>query len=242
MTSPDSKLPNDDDPQDLETLTNADKLRVTLEIVVAALILAVIYYLFAPEEEIDLAPPLQESQIDPIIRAQIDTSTKQNPIEQDTSSSEKVAPLDASPSQENSINEIEPVKTAITEGGSARELINRLRSGELSFNAEQLLEQATIHQNEGRLTDAYLLLFYAARKGNAAAAFSLASLHDPNHFTAGNQLLEKPNSYQAHKWYSAAADKGIAEATERLRTLKETTEEQAKQGDPAAMRLLLNWQ
>jgi hypothetical protein len=56
MTSPDSQLP-DDDPQDAQTVTNADRLRVTLEITIAVLILAAIYYIFAPKEDIDLPPP-----------------------------------------------------------------------------------------------------------------------------------------------------------------------------------------
>ena len=53
MTSPDAKLP-DDDTRDVETLTTSDRLRVTLEIAIAALILTAIYYIFAPEEDIDL--------------------------------------------------------------------------------------------------------------------------------------------------------------------------------------------
>ncbi|MGD8913374.1 MAG: hypothetical protein PVJ68_11625, partial [Candidatus Thiodiazotropha sp.] len=61
MTSSDSK-PANDDTQDVETLTRSDRLRVALEIAVAALILAAIYYLFAPEEEVDLPTPLEESQ------------------------------------------------------------------------------------------------------------------------------------------------------------------------------------
>jgi TPR repeat protein len=86
------------------------------------------------------------------------------------------------------------------------------------------------------------LLFYAAREGDAEAAFSLAGMHDPNHFTKGNPLLEKPDAYQAHKWYLAAAGKGVSKANERLRRLRQTTEKNAKKGDPAAKRLLLNWQ
>jgi TPR repeat protein len=240
MTRPDSNLP-DDDPQDVESLTNADRLRVALEIGIAALILVAIYYLFAPEKEIDLAPPLQESQIDPIIRDQIDSPTKQSaPLEQETGSPKAVTSTDTPTPKERS-DETESAPPVI-EGGSARELIKRLRTGELTYDSNQILKQVSDHQNQGRLTDAYLLLFYAAREGDAQAAFSLASLHDPNHFSEGNPLLEKPDSYQAHKWYSAAAEKGVSEATERLRILRKTTEEQANRGDSAAMRLLLNWQ
>jgi TPR repeat protein len=240
MTRPDSKLP-EDNLQDVESMTNADRLRVALEIGIAALILVAIYYLFAPEKEIDLAPPLQESQIDPIIRDQIDSSTQQSaPLEQETDSPKVVISTEIPTPKEGS-DETESALPVI-EGGSARELIKRLRAGELAFDSKQILEQVSDHQNQGRLTDAYLLLFYAAREGDAQAAFSLASMHDPNHFSEGNPLLEKPDSYQAHKWYSAAADKGVSQATERLRILRKTTEERANSGDSAAMRLLLNWQ
>jgi TPR repeat protein len=240
MTRPDSKLP-EDNLQDVESMTNADRLRVALEIGIAALILVAIYYLFAPEKEIDLAPPLQESQIDPIIRDQLDSSTQQSaPLEQETDSPKVVISTEIPTPKEGS-DETESALPVI-EGGSARELIKRLRAGELAFDSKQILEQVSDHQNQGRLTDAYLLLFYAAREGDAQAAFSLASMHDPNHFSEGNPLLEKPDSYQAHKWYSAAADKGVSQATERLRILRKTTEERANSGDSAAMRLLLNWQ
>ncbi|MEW8027352.1 MAG: hypothetical protein AB2792_02535 [Candidatus Thiodiazotropha sp.] len=242
MTSPDSKLP-DEYAQDQEKLTSSDKLRVALEIAIAALILAAIYYFFAPEEEIDLAPPLEENQIDPIIRAQIDSATEQTaPVEPDADTTEEAAIVDDSSHSEKSASESTPAEKALIDGGSARALISRLRSGETAFSPEQILNQATTYQNQGKLTDAYLLLFYAAREGDATAAFSLASMHDPNHFTEGNPLLDKPNPYQAHKWYSAAADKGLTKATERLNRLRKATEEQAKKGDLAAKRLLLNWQ
>lgn len=242
MTSPDYKL-TDDDPRDVESLTNADRLRVTLEIVIAALILAAIYYLFAPEQEVDLPPPLQESQIDPIIRDQIETAARQRtPVQQETGSTKPIASTDTPEVPGKGERAAEPAETPVIEGVSARELIKRLRTGELALDSEQILAQATRHQSEGRLTDAYLLLFFAAREGDGAAAFSLASMHDPNHFIEGNPLLEQPDAYQAHKWYTVAADKGMAEATERLRVLRKSTEELAKSGDSAATRLLLNWQ
>jgi TPR repeat protein len=242
MTSPDSNLP-DDDARDVEAITNADRLRVTLEIAVAALILAAIYYIFAPEEDIDLPAPLEESQIDPIIHAQIESSANQTtPSEDKAVATEEAAHIDSPSQLEHSVEETEPADIAAIEGGGARALIARLRAGETDFNPDQVLNQITIYQNEGKTTDAYLLLFFAAREGDATAAFSLASMHDPNHFTKGNPLLEKPDAYQAHKWYSAAAEKGIPKANERLRRLKQTTEKKAKKGDLAAKRLLLNWQ
>jgi hypothetical protein len=241
MTRPDSKLP-DDDLQDVGSMTNADWLRVALEIGIAALILVAIYYLFAPEKEIDLDPPLQQSQIDPIIREQIDSTTQQSAPSQPETVKPKAITSTDTPSPKESTDETESATPPVIEGGSARELIERLRTGEVALDSKQILAQVSDHQNQGRLTDAYLLLFYAAREGDAEAAFSLASMHDPSHFSEGHPLLEKPDAYQAHKWYSAAADKGVSEATERLRVLRKNTEAQAKSGDSAAMRLLLNWQ
>jgi TPR repeat protein len=242
MTSTDSKIP-DDDVRDVAKLTNSDRLRVTLELVVAALILAAIYYIFAPQDDIDLPPPLEKSQIDPIIRAEIDAASNQTaPTEKSVVAKEEVARLDSPSQLKQRTKPAEPVDNAVSEGGSARALIARLRAGETAWNPDQILNQVTTYQNEGKSTDAYLLLFYAAREGDASAAFSLASMHDPNHFTKGNPLLDKPDAYQAHKWYSAAAGKGISKANERLRRLRQTTEKQAKKGDPAAKRLLLNWQ
>ncbi|MES9970037.1 MAG: hypothetical protein ABW092_08365 [Candidatus Thiodiazotropha sp.] len=241
MTSPDSKIPDEYD-QDVEKPTNSDRLRVVLEITIAALILTGIYFIFAPEDEIDLAPPLEQSQIDPIIRAQIDSKAEQPSPEEQPSSSQTSTVEETTANLDVAATDDLSTETTDIEGGPARSLISRLRSGETRFDPQQILNQVDTYQKEGMLTDAYLLLFYAAREGDGMAAFSLADMHDPNHFSKGNPLLEKPDSYQAHKWYSVAAGKGIDEANERLRSLKRTTEALAKKGDLAAQRLLLNWQ
>ncbi|MEW8507259.1 MAG: hypothetical protein AB2598_11180 [Candidatus Thiodiazotropha sp.] len=248
MSNSDSSLP-DEYAENQESTKTSDRVRVTLEIAVAALILVGIYYLFAPDEEIDLAP-LKESQIDPIIRAQIDSATQQTtpapsptiPDEQPIDSDAGAASGEEQPLQVATVTaDAGSTESDPGEGGFARELISRLRSGQASITPEQLLEQVTRYQDEDRPTDAYLLLFYAAREGNGMAAFTLAGMHDPNHFAAGNPLLENPDAYQAHKWYSAALDEGISEARERLSALRKRAEEQAKNGDLAAQRLLLNW-
>lgn len=241
MTNSDSRLP-DEYVHDGESPTTSDRLRVVLEIAIAALILTGIYYLFEPEDEINLTPPLEESQIDPIIRAQIDSAREPStPAVEDSNKTDNVATAIEAPPPENAQVSNKDAENNSVEGGSARALISRLRSGETTYSPQQILDQVSAFQNQGKATDAYLLLFYAAREGNGNAAFSLASMHDPNHFSDDNALLEKPDSYQAHKWYTAALDKGVAEARERLRKLKKSTEEQAKEGNLAAQRLLLNW-
>ncbi|MCU7932034.1 MAG: hypothetical protein KZQ90_14625 [Candidatus Thiodiazotropha sp. (ex Codakia rugifera)] len=238
MTSSDSKLP-DEYPSDAEIPHNSGRLRVTIEIAVAALILVGIYFMFAPEEQINLEPPLKESQIDPIIRAQIDSANQpEHPV-----SNKVVDPveseIDTSP---NPTVPDTPTDRVLKEGEAARTLISRLRSKESTFSSDQIVDQAIAFQQQGHLTDAYLLLFYAAREGDGPAAFALGSMHDPNHFVEGNSLLDNPDAYQAHKWYLVAAEKDITAAQKRLQVLHSTTEEQAKTGDLAAQRLLLNWQ
>ena len=236
MTSPDFRLP-DKFSEDAEVSSSSGHLRVAVEIAVAALILVGIYFLFAPEEQIDLEPPLQEGQIDPIIRAQIDAAeqAKNSPEEPQTVAATESPAANSDDDEET---------TQTTDTGSletARSLISNIRNGKTQITAEEILERAAKFTQEGRLADAYLLLFYAAREGDGRAAFALASMHDPNHFVQGNTLLEKPDSYQAHKWYRAAAKQQVSGAQKRLKALRAIIEKQAESGDPSARRLLLNW-
>ncbi|MCU7919202.1 MAG: deoxyribonuclease [Candidatus Thiodiazotropha sp. (ex Epidulcina cf. delphinae)] len=241
MTSSDTRLP-DDFSSEVESPGGSGRLRVALEITVAALILVGIYLLFAPEEHIELEPPLQESQIDPIIRAQIDSAKRAESPPTDTlakvTESESKTPADNTESDTTNA----PVSRAPADGETARSIISRIRAGKTTLTPKQILDQADTFRQEGQLTDAYLLLFYAARNGDGQAAFSLAGLHDPKHFVNGSSLLEKPDPYQAHKWYTAAAERGVTKAQKRLKILRNTTEELAKTGDLTAQRLLLNWQ
>lgn len=245
MTASEPNLP--DDVSDVEEISQGSgRIRVALEITVAILILVGIYYLFAPEEEIEL-PPLEQQEIDPIIRAQIDAADQ-------TDSAPTAAPVasdDISPTEptqpgivETTVVEppAEPVVTQpIAEGASAREIIAAQRNGSDSRPLSELDQLASQYQLQGRTTDAYLLWFYAARQGDGQAAFALASLHDPNHFKAGNDLLGEADATQAYKWYSAAATQAVPQARERLEALRLALQQQAKDGDLSARRLLLNW-
>ncbi len=255
MTSPDS-TPTDDFDDDPVNSAQSGILRVILEITVAALILLGIYYLFAPAEEIDLAPPLQESQIDPIIRAQIEAAgqatTASTPSAKPADVASTGEALQAPPAETAQATAPEPVSAQIPaptrEAGEpsaaedARSLVSRLRKGNLTLDSAQIMERVSAYQASGQQTDAYLLLFYAAREGNGPAAFALASLYDPNHFKPGNELLESPDVFQAHKWYLEAEKQQVPEARDRLQKLRSSIETQALSGDPSAQRLLLNWQ
>lgn len=252
MTTSESRLP--DDFSDVEELPHSSgRLRVALEISVAILVLIGIYYLFAPEQEIEL-PPLQQQDIDPIIREQIDAAQRQPAAsdratsdQQETSAEQpaigkQLATGHAEPATGQRPVDNAPEQSTLPEGAAARKLIGDLRSGDAKLAQDEILRQAHTYQQSGDLTDAYLLLFFAARQGDAQAAFDLATLQDPNHFQAGSSLLEAPDAFQAQKWYSKAAAQNVPNAKERLQALRSTIRKQADDGDMAARRLLLNWQ
>jgi TPR repeat protein len=230
MTASEPNLP--DDFSDVEEISSGSgRLRVTLEITAAILILVGIYYLFAPSEEIGL-PPLQQKEIDPIIRAQIDAAQEEQPA------TGSALPAEAAPSTaETAPAQNEPAQA---DGSAAREIIANQRRDNQPLSAIDAL--ASEYQQQGRATDAYLLWFYAARQGDGEAAFKLATLHDPNHFQPGSSLLTEADATQAYKWYSAAAHQSIPQAAERLQALRATLKAQAEAGDLSARRLLLNWQ
>jgi hypothetical protein len=244
MTSSDSRPP-DDFSKDVETTITSGRLRVAIELTVAALILVGIYYLFAPEEQIELEAPIPESKIDPIIRNQIEATDQEKETGSSSQTQSTKTEVEQLPQAEitGDENRIEPVtpQAAIRDGESARELIAKLRRGNLRLSATEIIAKTEHYTQQGKLSDAYLLLFYAAREGDGQAAFALASLHDPQHFSEANTLLEKPDIFQAHKWYREAAKQQVAGAQKRLEALRGEIERQANTGDTSAQRLLLNW-
>lgn len=126
-------------------------------------------------------------------------------------------------------------------GGRARALIAQMRaSGDLRL--DDVFAAATAAQADGRLADAYLLLFFAAREGHVGAALALGSQADPATRDPANSVFESVDLTQAHKWYALAAQSGDAEAAERLADLRNRVERQAAAGDPLAQRITLLWQ
>jgi hypothetical protein len=247
MTSSDYKPTDEPTGDEVISGSRSGHFRVAIEIAVAALILVGIYYFFAPEERIELTPPLQNQEIDPTISVQ----TKKNDEEKANS---QRSPSPSHNAEKSTVSSVEhdnkPVLEAETPTAAqsanpleedARSLIKKLQNGEKKMSENNILEQAEHYTNSGRLSDAYLLLFYAAREDNGPAAFALASLYDPNHFQPGNELLESPDSYQAHKWYLIAEKSQVKDARKRLEALRSTIEKQALSGDSTAQRLLLNW-
>lgn len=240
MTTSDSRL--SEDPAEVEDISPPSaRIRVTLEITVALLVLVGIYYLFAPKEAIELPAP-NPQEIDPIVRSRSEAA-QQPPARESTPAAPASAqpPRNSSPPSEAPPRATEEIPAALAEGEAARRLIAELRAGGKTLTADEILRQAEIYQRSEKLTDAYLLLFYAARRGDGKAAFALATLSDPNHFKPDLSPLTEPDPTQARKWYGLAASQGIAPATQRLQALRDSLETQALDGDPAAQRLLLNW-
>ena len=253
MTTSDSTQP-----EDYTTLVDTrEKNHNSLIIVVGVLALLVLgaIWLFIPdEEEIDLAPPLEQAEIDPIVRAQIEAA-KQSPTARQAaqgkaSRSSEMASFEAGQSGESQNHTaLASLASAVTPksansqppGDRARDLIRAVKQGEQKLSMEQLFTEAGQLQQDGLATDAYLLYFYAARQGHGPSAFALAEMNDPAYFSGDSELMERPDPMQAYKWYNVAAASQVAQAGERLNKLRGSVEAAASSGDPAAQRLLLNW-
>lgn len=240
MTASEPRLP--DDFSDVEEINRGSgRLRVALEIGVAFLVLVGIYFLFAPEEEIGL-PPLPQKEIDPIIRAQIDAAQGEQSAPAPAIEATNSSPGDPGIADDDAPTTANTATQQLPDGEAAREIIADLRGGGEQRPLSEIDRLARDYQLQGRLTDAYLLWFFAARQGNGEAAFALASLYDPNRFKPGNSLVTAADANQAYKWYRTAAQQSIPQAAERLQALRASLAAQAKAGDVAARRLLLNWQ
>ncbi|MGD8588939.1 MAG: hypothetical protein PVG22_08940 [Chromatiales bacterium] len=250
MTTSDSTQPEDY----TILLDTGEKTHGTLLIIAGILLLLILagLWLFIPEdEEIELAPPLQQAEIDPIVRAQIETAKQsqntQGSGEAEASVDTEIASFEAGESEgQTQVASLIPLLTAQGEsllppGEQARDLIRTVKSGEKQVSMKQLFNEADKLAQTGQGTDAYLLYFYAARKGHGQSAFALAEMNDPAYFKEGNELLEKPDPTQAYKWYSMAAASQVDQAEERLIELRAGVEAAAAAGDLSAQRLLLNW-
>lgn len=132
-----------------------------------------------------------------------------------------------------------PQVKAGAEGDLARTLVAEYEAGRVGL--DQLYARARELDKQKAFADAWLLDFYAARKGQAQSALTLARSADPLQFKPGQSVLEAPDVVQAHKWYLAAAKYGDKEAPVMLARLKDHVRSQAEAGDPLAANLLLQW-
>lgn len=138
------------------------------------------------------------------------------------------------------------VKSAIqakqNPGDSARVLIAEFRAKKGSADLKQIITSADEFSAKGMQADAYLLYFFAARRGESRAAQVLAKMHDPAYHSTQNRVLDQPDLVQAYKWYRQAARGGQASAQKELNSFRAQVEQLAAGGDTEAKQLLLQWQ
>jgi TPR repeat protein len=70
-----------------------------------------------------------------------------------------------------------------------------------------------------RLDPAFALMRELANAGHGPAAFALAEMYDPLHWSNDSSPFSKPNGAKARDWYRRAADAGMQEADVRLKAL-----------------------
>jgi len=126
-------------------------------------------------------------------------------------------------------------------GDSARALIAEFRAKKGSADLKQILTSADEFSAKGMQADAYLLYFFAARRGDGRAAQVLAKMHDPAYHSTQDSMLDQPDLVQAYKWYRQAARGGQASAQNELNSFRAQVERLAASGDTEAKQLLLQW-
>ncbi len=147
------------------------------------------------------------------------------------------APATATP-----LETVAPAQSKEERGDSGRDVIAELRNNPNGIDYGTAYNRAQEFQAAGNFADAQLLYFFAARGGNGQAAFELATMYDPNHYSKAMNLMERPDPFQAYKWYRDAREAGNQSAIERLVELRAWAEEAAGANDPEAERLLLQWE
>jgi hypothetical protein len=166
------------------------------------------------------------------------------PVPEDNIAVNKVPLVDAAavvdPSEAS--NKQDSTESALADGENARAMISDLRREDTKPDMEAMFHQAEEFHASGNPTDAYLLYFYLAKKGHGPSAMALAVTSDPVFFTQSGALNNKPDPFQAYKWYHHAVKAGVPQAQENLDNLKDTIEAVALSGDRSAQRLLLQWQ
>jgi len=146
------------------------------------------------------------------------------------------------PGTERPLETVAPAETPAERGDTAREVIEELEAGAGGADYAEAYRRAEEFLSQGRLADAQLLYFFAARGGHTAAAFTLATFYDPNHYSQDASLMERPDAFQAYKWYRTANEAGDERAATRLDELRAWAEEAAAAGNTDAERLLLQWE
>jgi hypothetical protein len=140
-----------------------------------------------------------------------------------------------------SVQKTQEVQTGDKSGGKARAIVVKIREKGGKFNLTWVYNKADQLLKEKKLTDAYLLYFFAAREGHAPSALVLGKLADPQFHSAETSPLDKPDPVQALKWYQIASERGENEAKDLLQKLRQRIEADARAGDTQAQQLTLGW-
>ncbi|MCH9697156.1 MAG: AAA family ATPase [Gammaproteobacteria bacterium] len=128
-------------------------------------------------------------------------------------------------------------------GSSARAFIAAMEASGQTINLNLINDQALMLSKQNQPVDAYLLDFYAARRGHAEAAFRLAQLSDPATQSQRNGRSEfaKADITQARKWYEQARLAGHPKAEQFLNQMRKQLRDKADTGDEYAQRLMLQF-
>ncbi len=140
------------------------------------------------------------------------------------------------------LESVTPAESPAERGDSARDIIGELEAAADGADFAEAYRRAEEFLSQGRMADAQLLYFFAARGGHAPAAFSLATFYDPNHHSPESSFMDEPDPFQAYKWYSEAHEAGDQNAATRLDELRAWAEQAAAAGNADAERLLLQWE
>jgi TPR repeat protein len=82
-----------------------------------------------------------------------------------------------------------------------------------------LLDRAGTFFQNGDFESARLIYAELADRGSGRAAWRMAQTFDPDVLKSFFVVGVEPNSEKAKLWYSRAAERGVAEARERLKVL-----------------------
>ncbi len=125
-------------------------------------------------------------------------------------------------------------------GDQARSIIGQFRD-ENNQDPEELYNNALQFMKRGEAMDAYLLYYFAAKKGHINSSIALAKMYDPNRLSKENNHIEKADAALAFNWYKKAADRGSRVAKVHLKSLRHWVEVSLPDSTPEKQRLLLLW-
>ncbi len=125
-------------------------------------------------------------------------------------------------------------------GDQARSIIGQFRDQNGEDPAE-LYNNALQFTKSGEVMDAYLLYYFAARKGHINASIALAKMYDPIRFSKESSHIEKADAALAFNWYKKAAVRGSRVAAAHLESLRHWVETSLPDSTLEKQRLLLLW-